>query len=117
MSNVDHSALLCIRMIKALLEELDLPRRPLLFCVELCPVAPLGDGSGSSVQIWILRNRQFARTLLKWADRASSIAFGDCWLLPLEHHDTASTVPGGAAAPFAATARFATVGNWTARRR
>src|SRR6266478_9794776 len=28
-----------------------------------------------------------------------------------------SAVPRGAAAPFAVTARFATVGNWTARRR
>jgi AraC-like DNA-binding protein len=41
----------------------------------------------------------------------------------MEYHDTASTtpflvsaVPRGAASPFAATARFATVGNWTARR-
>ena len=41
----------------------------------------------------------------------------------MEYHDTASTapflvsaVPRGAAAPFAAPARFATVGNWTARR-
>ena len=42
----------------------------------------------------------------------------------MEYHDAASTtpflvsaVPREAAAPFAATARFATVGNWTARRR
>src|ERR1700730_1124561 len=42
----------------------------------------------------------------------------------MECHDTASTTPflvsaepRRAAAPFAATARFATVGNWTARRR
>src|ERR1700730_17574692 len=42
----------------------------------------------------------------------------------MECHDTASTtpflvsaVPRRAAAPFAATARFAAVGNWTARRR
>jgi AraC-like DNA-binding protein len=42
----------------------------------------------------------------------------------MEYHDTASTtpflasaVPRGAAAPLAATARFATAGNWTARRR
>jgi hypothetical protein len=42
----------------------------------------------------------------------------------MAYHDTASTmpflvsaVPREAAPPFAATARFATVGNWTARRR
>jgi hypothetical protein len=49
--------------------------------------------------------------------------FGDCGGISMEYRDTASfdnaflvsAVPRGAA--FAATARFATVGNWTARRR
>src|SRR6266849_1829635 len=34
------------------------------FHVEFWPVAPLRGGSGSIVQIWLLRDRQFARTLL-----------------------------------------------------
>jgi len=52
------------RIINPLLEGFDPARRPLLFYVEFWPVAPLGDGSGSIVQIWLLRDRQFARTLL-----------------------------------------------------
>src|SRR5216683_3653297 len=49
------------RMINPLLEGFDPARRPLPFYVEF---APLRDGSGSIVQIWLLRDRQFARTLL-----------------------------------------------------
>src|SRR6202790_3817152 len=36
------------------------------FHVEFWPVAPLRDGSGSIVQIWLLRDRQLARSLLNW---------------------------------------------------
>ena len=52
------------RMINLLLEGIDPARRPLLFSWEFWPVAPSRDGSGSIVQIWLLRDRQFARTLL-----------------------------------------------------
>jgi hypothetical protein len=110
-------------MIGPLLERFDPARRPLLFSCGILARCASRRRSGSIVQIWLLRHRQFARTLLN-RRKHPSIAFGDCGILRMEYHDTVSTtpflvfaVPRGAAAPFAATARFATVGNWTARRR
>src|SRR6266852_1588718 len=52
------------RMINPLLEGFDRPGGLCFFHVEFWPVAPLRDGSGSIVQIWLLRDRQFARTLI-----------------------------------------------------
>src|ERR1700732_3241961 len=100
------------RMINPLLEGFDPARRPLLFYVEFWPVAPLRDGSGSIVQIWLLRDRQFARTLLNRRKQLRQLPSAR------KYHDTASTtpflvsaVPRGTPAPFAATARFATARN------
>src|SRR5229473_2486934 len=108
------------RMINPLLEGFDPARRPLPFYVEF---APLRDGSGSIVQIWLLRDRQFARTLLnrrQLRQLPSAIAGYSVWSIMIPFRQRlflVSAVPRGAAAPFAATARFAAVGNWTARRR
>src|SRR5258708_27531122 len=96
------------RMINPLLEGFDPARRP---------VAPLRDGSGSIVQIWLLRDRQFARTLLNRRKQLrqlpSAIAEYSAWstMIPLRQCLLVSAVPRRASAPFAATARFATVAN------
>src|SRR5260370_382598 len=115
------------RMINPLLEGFDPARRPLLFscgilaccAFKFWPVAPLRDGSGSIVQIWQLRDRQFARTLLNRRKplRQLPSAGDSAWsimILLRQRLFLVSAVLRGAAAPFAATARFATVGNWTA---
>jgi hypothetical protein len=50
---------------------------------------PPGDGSGSIVQTWLLRNRQFARTLVNWRKQfrqlPSAIAGYSAWsiMMPL----------------------------------
>ena len=81
-------------------------------------------GFGSIVQIWRMRDRQIARTLLNRRKQLRHSPSAIAGVLRAAYHDTASTKPllvsavlRGAAAPFAATARFAKVGNWTARRR
>ena len=102
------------QMIKPLLEGFDPARRPLLFSVEFWPVARQETG----------RAQLSKSGTSKSAICASAATCGDCRVLRVVYLDTASTmlfwvsaVPRGAAAPFAATARFATVGNWTARHR
>jgi hypothetical protein len=93
MPNVDHSALLCtfgaehkaarrpVRRCKHPPNDqspswrgLIRPGRFCFFCVEFSPVAPLRDGSGSIVQIWLIRNRQSAHTLLNRRKQAPPFA-------------------------------------------
>jgi hypothetical protein len=50
-------------MIGPLLERFDPARRPLLFSCGILARCASKRRSGSIVQIWLLRNRQFARTL------------------------------------------------------
>src|SRR5258705_9472822 len=84
------------RMINPLLEGFDPARRPLLFSrgtlpVAPLPVAPLRDGSGSIVQIWLLRDRQFERTLLNRQKQLLQLPSAIAGVLRMECHDTAST--------------------------
>src|SRR4029077_5457341 len=62
-----------------------------LWPVAPLPVAPLRDGSGSIVQIWLLRDRQFARTLLNRQKQLLQLPSAIAGVLRMECHDTAST--------------------------
>jgi hypothetical protein len=60
--------------------------------VEFWPVAPLEGGSGSFVEVWLLRDRQFARTLLNRRN-SSVIGLGDCGCgVMIPFSDTSGTI-------------------------
>ncbi len=111
-------------MINPLLEGVDPARRPLLFLCGILACCASKRRVGLNCPNLATSESAISAHFAKLAETAPSIAFVDCGVLRVEYHGTASTtpflmsaVPRGAAAPFAATARFATVGNWTVRRR
>ena len=103
-------------MIKPLLEGFDPDRSPLLFCRILtrCVLSAQFYKFGNGIRD--------LRTLCQWAETAPS-PDGDCdgysagyTLMRLRQCLLwVCALPQGAMAPLAAAARFATVGNWTAR--
>ncbi len=108
-------------MINPLLEGFDPARRPLLFSCGIlacCVFKETGRAQLSKSGYFGIGNFLNRRKQLR--QLPSAIAGYSAWsiMIPLRQRlFLVSAVPRGAAAPFAATARFATVGNWTARRR
>src|SRR5260221_14683292 len=83
-------------MINPLLEGFDPARRPLLFSrgiLACCAFTCCAFWSGSIVQIWLLRNRQFARTLLNRRKQLRQLPSAIAGVLRMEYHDTVSTTP------------------------